>query len=168
MSRPALTTFQRLRILYKANSFPWKKHVMVGWDLDGNEYWEMPDPNNPGGRWKRWVQMKDDDIGLFEENKLPVQWQAWLRHTRYEAPTIEELLKEQRRRQLLQQRVRQLQLEEQEEKKKLEASSARERNQHAASSHAAPEEARKDQDTTEPMGHGETFTPGQWTPTSRR
>lgn len=24
-----------------------------------------------GGRWKRWVQMKDDDIGLFEENKLP-------------------------------------------------------------------------------------------------
>lgn len=48
MSRPALTTFQRLRTLYKANSFPWKKHVMVGWDLDGNEYWEMPDPNNPG------------------------------------------------------------------------------------------------------------------------
>lgn len=45
-----------------------------------------------------------------------MQWQAWLRHTRYEAPTIEELLKEQRRRQLLQQRVRQLQLEEQEEK----------------------------------------------------
>lgn len=21
--------------------------MMVGWDLDGNEYWEMPNPNNP-------------------------------------------------------------------------------------------------------------------------
>lgn len=55
-------------------------------------------------------------LTIIADGKTLVQWQAWLRHTRYEAPTIEELLKEQRRRQLLQQRVRQLQLEEQEEK----------------------------------------------------
>lgn len=47
-TKAPLSTLQRLRLVYKTSRFPWKKHVMVGWDLDGNEYWEMPNPNNPG------------------------------------------------------------------------------------------------------------------------
>lgn len=47
-TKAPLSTLQRLRLIYKTSRFPWKKHVMVGWDLDGNEYWEMPNPNNPG------------------------------------------------------------------------------------------------------------------------
>ncbi|KAI9314778.1 hypothetical protein BX666DRAFT_1839178, partial [Dichotomocladium elegans] len=112
-----LSKLQRLRLFYKVNQFPWKKHVMVGWDLDGNEYWEMPNPNNPAGRWKRWVQLKESpgDVGLFEENKLPVQWQAWLRHTRYEPPTIQDLVNEQQRLARLRERVRQIQAAEEKE-----------------------------------------------------
>ncbi|CDS05720.1 hypothetical protein LRAMOSA08248 [Lichtheimia ramosa] len=120
-TKAPLSTLQRLRLIYKTSRFPWKKHVMVGWDLDGNEYWEMPNPNNPEGRWKRWVQLKehDGDVGLFEENKLPVQWQAWLRHTRFEAPRIQELVQEQRRLAILRERVRKLEIAEQEEKLRL-------------------------------------------------
>ena len=43
----SLSTVERLKLIYKTNRFPWKRHVMVGWDLTGNEYWEMPNPNNP-------------------------------------------------------------------------------------------------------------------------
>ena len=108
----------------------------------------LPNPfNNTAtveGRWKRWVQLKehDGDVGLFEENKLPgkyihailsrvcrclgnssifsiVQWQAWLRHTRFEAPRIQELVQEQRRLAILRERVRKLEIAEQEEKLRL-------------------------------------------------
>lgn len=75
---------------------------------------------------------------MFEENKLPgrynaftrllamqltlfflVQWQAWLRHTRFEAPRIQELVQEQKRLAILRERVRKLEIAEQEEKLRL-------------------------------------------------
>ena len=45
-----------------------------------------------------------------------VQWQAWLRHTRFEPPTVQELVKEQQRLTRLQQKVRQLEFEADEER----------------------------------------------------
>ncbi|KAI8140554.1 hypothetical protein BJV82DRAFT_520125 [Fennellomyces sp. T-0311] len=168
MSKP-LSTLQRLKILYKANSFPWKRNVMVGWDLDGNEYWEMPNPNNPptvlGGRWKRWVQLKEhaDDVGLFEENKLPVQWQGWLRHTRFEPVTIEELQNEQLRLARLQQKVNKLEAAAEEER--LPEQKPQEPKQEAP----VPKEAKQQPLAgSEPEGQGETFVPGAWSPTSSR
>jgi NADH dehydrogenase [ubiquinone] 1 alpha subcomplex assembly factor 2 len=40
-----------------------------------------------------------------------VQWQAWLRHTRFEAPSIPELVQEQRRRLIIQERAKNLEQE---------------------------------------------------------
>lgn len=79
---------------------------------------------------KRWVQMSDrkanNDLTVFSQNKLPgmynkplhstkthvfflsVQWQAWLRHTRNVAPTINDLVQEERRRALIQDKAKAL------------------------------------------------------------
>ncbi|KAI9250542.1 hypothetical protein BDA99DRAFT_522793 [Phascolomyces articulosus] len=177
----SLSTLQRLKLIYKVNRFPWKKHVMVGWDLAGNEYWEMPNPNHPAGRWKRWVQMKEggDDVGVFEENKLPVQWQAWLRHTRYEPPAIQELVKEQHRLQRLQQKVRQLEIEADEERERLAVAALNEVKQQQSlkveqsqkmEEQEKPKEEKKKEETVAegslPEGQGETFVPGSWSPTA--
>ncbi|KAI8340060.1 hypothetical protein BC941DRAFT_239780 [Chlamydoabsidia padenii] len=158
MSKP-LSLVQRLSVSYKNLKLPWKKNVLVGTDLDGNEYWEMPSPL--GGRYKRWVQMKEhDDYAVFNQNQLPVQWQAWLRHTRYEAPTISELVQEQRRRMIIQERAKKL--EQEWEQKKL----LKQKQQEEA---ARLEDSRQEQATTsQPTGQGDTFVPGEWTPTNAR
>ncbi|KAI9488920.1 hypothetical protein BDB00DRAFT_884691 [Zychaea mexicana] len=156
-----LSTLQRLKLIYKTSRFPWKRHVMVGWDLAGNEYWEMPNPNHPAGRWKRWVQMKenDGDIAIFKENDLPVQWQAWLRHTRYEPPAKEELIREQYRLAKLQQKVRQLEVEADEERAEEQEKEPLQQQQKEG-----PDVA----EGSQPEGQGETFVPGSWMPTSSR
>ena len=42
-------------------------------------------------RERRWVEQKDAvDPFEYDESKLPVEWQAWLRHTRGDPPTVEE------------------------------------------------------------------------------
>ncbi|KAG2221776.1 hypothetical protein INT45_003416 [Circinella minor] len=192
----SLSTLQRLKLIYKTNQFPWKRHVMVGWDLTGNEYWEMPNPNHPKGRWKRWVQMKEggDDVGVFSENQLPVQWQAWLRHTRYEPPAIQELVKEQQRLTRLQQKVRQLEVQADEERERLavaaaneiqeqqqqyrqplkveQSQKAEENEDYKKSQEEQQQQQREKEKSAEagsrPEGQGETFVPGSWSPTASR
>ncbi|ORZ16285.1 hypothetical protein BCR42DRAFT_414728 [Absidia repens] len=151
---------QRLSLAYKNAKLPWKKNVLVGTDLDGNEYWEMPSPL--GGRYKRWVQMKEhDDYAVFNQNQLPVQWQAWLRHTRFEAPSIPELIQEQRRRLIIQERAKKVDQEWAQRKLQLQ-----EEQREAA----RLEESRHKQEpkASEPTGQGDTFVPGEWTPTNAR
>ncbi|KIM46845.1 hypothetical protein M413DRAFT_440419 [Hebeloma cylindrosporum] len=64
-----------------------------GRDLQGNKYFEMRNPNDPT-RKKRIVRYGEQEdmwkyIGGAE--RLPVQWSAWLTHTRPNPPTLEEL-----------------------------------------------------------------------------
>jgi len=50
-------------------------------------------------------------VGLVStciNERLTVQWQAWLRHTRTGAPTIQELVQEERRKALVQERAKAL------------------------------------------------------------
>ncbi|SAM03979.1 hypothetical protein [Absidia glauca] len=159
MSKP-IGLMQRLSVSYKNMKLPWKKNVLVGTDLDGNEYWEMPSPL--GGRYKRWVQMKEhDDYAVFNQNQLPVQWQAWLRHTRFEAPSIPELVQEQRRRMIIQERAKKL--DQEWEQRKLQK---RKEQDEAAQLEEATNQT--EQKTSEPTGQGDTFVPGEWTPTNAR
>lgn len=44
MSKPAASLLQRLSSTYKTKRFPWKKHALIGHDLNGNEYWDCPNP----------------------------------------------------------------------------------------------------------------------------
>lgn len=96
--------FTALRRLLPSRSRP------VGYDLQGNAFFESPNPN--GGRTRRTIVYREKkDISEYTAGeKLPVQWSSWLSHTRRDAPTIDELEKDQERRARL--RVNVLRIEE--------------------------------------------------------
>ncbi|KAG2231001.1 hypothetical protein INT48_001608, partial [Thamnidium elegans] len=125
-------------------------------------------PNPLGGRMKRWVQMHDkkgnDDLTVFSQDKLPVQWVSWLRHTRTVAPTINDLIQEERRREMVQSRAKAL--DQQWAKRKLELEKIQEDEQLEVNRLSAIDKAGEQKvQTTQPTGQGDTFSPGEWTPT---
>ncbi|KAJ1564656.1 hypothetical protein HK405_014292, partial [Cladochytrium tenue] len=70
---------------------PWREGRLAGQDLDGNLYWEAASRRPAGDLTRRWIEYADGraDPARFDADRLPVQWLAWLRHTRGDAPTIE-------------------------------------------------------------------------------
>ncbi|KAI0792376.1 hypothetical protein C8Q75DRAFT_804768 [Abortiporus biennis] len=76
----------------------WKRIInptsCVGKDLEGNKYFEYPNPQG-GNRTKRVVKYrKGYDMWTYVagQKRLPVQWTSWLTHTRSHPPTVQELL----------------------------------------------------------------------------
>ena len=67
----------------------------MGYDLEGNMYFESPNLRQREGinNTRRTVIYSDGRNALSQYNPdaLPIQWQAWLRHTRNDAPTVAEL-----------------------------------------------------------------------------
>ncbi|WOO77301.1 NADH-ubiquinone oxidoreductase assembly factor N7BML [Vanrija pseudolonga] len=65
----------------------------IGYDLQGNAYFETPNPN--GGRPKRTVEYKEQDPNRDDyrtgTKQLPVQWQSWMSWTRSTPPSLAEL-----------------------------------------------------------------------------
>lgn len=68
---------------------PWRKRWFVGYDLEGNSYWELMDYNNPY-RLRRKVEL-GRKMHIADFKPMP-QWMQWLRHARPTPPTVEELL----------------------------------------------------------------------------
>ncbi|KAH8101118.1 hypothetical protein BXZ70DRAFT_934511 [Cristinia sonorae] len=65
---------------------------LVGRDLEGNRYYEYLNPES--ARSKRVVKYRRGyDMWTYVAGgkRLPVQWSAWLTHTRPHPPTLEEL-----------------------------------------------------------------------------
>ncbi|KAK7032611.1 hypothetical protein VNI00_012874 [Paramarasmius palmivorus] len=65
----------------------------VGRDLEGNSFYERPSPF-PDGRTRRSVKYRkpeDQWHYIGGERRLPIQWSAWLAHTRSNPPTLQEL-----------------------------------------------------------------------------
>ncbi|KAJ1018494.1 hypothetical protein NDA18_006645 [Ustilago nuda] len=84
-----------------ARTLGWGKwKYMVGQDLAGNCYLELPslsgsiDPRHTR-RSIQWREKKE--LGDYDQRSIPVQWVMWLRHTRREAPTVEELARDRQR-----------------------------------------------------------------------
>ena len=93
-----------------------KARYIVGHDLAGNSYLELPslsgslDPRHT----RRSIQWKDKrELGDYDQRSIPVQWVMWLRHTRREAPTIQELVRDRERILLTQANAAKLALEDQ-------------------------------------------------------
>ncbi|RDB29916.1 NADH-ubiquinone oxidoreductase assembly factor N7BML [Hypsizygus marmoreus] len=66
----------------------------VGRDLEGNRFYEHPSSSSDPRRTKRTVQYhKPDDMWKYigGGKRIPVQWSAWLTHTRPNPPSLEEL-----------------------------------------------------------------------------
>ncbi|GHJ83939.1 hypothetical protein NliqN6_0341 [Naganishia liquefaciens] len=87
------------RILSRlAKLVPFGRNKPVGYDLQGNRFYEHPNPN--GGRPKRFVEYKKqyDDLSEYTVRaSLPIQWRSWLSFTRADPPTEEELQKDMQR-----------------------------------------------------------------------
>ncbi|KAF4965023.1 hypothetical protein FSARC_7117 [Fusarium sarcochroum] len=75
---------------WKALRLPWRKRFLMGYDLQGNTYWEFRltrgVENNE--RWRRIV--KYPRSAHYSSVKVSPQWHQWLRHTREEPPSVEE------------------------------------------------------------------------------
>ncbi|KAH8879908.1 hypothetical protein GQ53DRAFT_737842 [Thozetella sp. PMI_491] len=73
---------------WKALRLPWRKRFLIGLDLKGNTYWEFRDVRGAEGRWRRIVKYpRSTHHGDVDVSPA---WHQWLRHTRKEAPSIEE------------------------------------------------------------------------------
>lgn len=98
-----------------------KSKYIVGQDLAGNSYLELPslsgslDPRHT----RRSIQWKEKkEMGDYDQRSIPVQWVMWLRHTRREAPSIEELVKDRERILLTQANAAKLALEDRERRER--------------------------------------------------
>lgn len=96
-----ITPFQKIWHQWKSlKNVPFRKKWFVGYDLDGNTYWEFSNYNNPRGRLRRIVEYREKKSN-FTDYKLPPMWLQWLRHTRPQMPTLQQLLAEEQRQQVM-------------------------------------------------------------------
>ncbi|EGF78037.1 hypothetical protein BATDEDRAFT_91193 [Batrachochytrium dendrobatidis JAM81] len=102
--------FNKIKVINQ----PWKATRYVGSDLEGNMYFEGPPVREGISLPRRSIEYADgrSNISQYEPNAIPIQWQAWLRHTRETAPTVQELQDEIARRLYIQKRA--LEIQEQE------------------------------------------------------
>ncbi|KAG0284923.1 hypothetical protein BGZ96_010748 [Linnemannia gamsii] len=71
---------------------------LAGKDFEGNLYFEKPDPN--GGRYpRRTVELANPELSEanYDDADISVQWQAWLRNTRKDPPTLAEIQRDEAR-----------------------------------------------------------------------
>lgn len=71
---------------------------LAGKDFEGNLYFEKPDPN--GGRYpRRTVELANPELSEanYDDANISVQWQAWLRNTRKDPPTLTEIQRDEAR-----------------------------------------------------------------------
>ncbi|KAI5465757.1 hypothetical protein BGZ63DRAFT_400203 [Mariannaea sp. PMI_226] len=75
---------------WKALRLPWRKRFLMGYDLEGNTYWEfrLIRGSQSNERWRRIVNYPRSTH--YSQVKVSPQWHQWLRHTRRDPPTIEE------------------------------------------------------------------------------
>ncbi|KAL9489308.1 hypothetical protein ACSS6W_001585 [Trichoderma asperelloides] len=76
---------------WKALRLPWRKRFLIGFDLQGNTFWEFRltrGAQDSSERWRRIVSYPRSTH--YSQVKVSPQWHQWLRHTRREPPTLEE------------------------------------------------------------------------------
>lgn len=96
--RGKYTYFQKLLHRFKARrDIPFRRSFFVGYDLHGNTYWEFTVDGNMQ-RLRR--KLEPYEPKLFKADyfsTIPPQWLSWLRRTRREPPTLQELVNDQMR-----------------------------------------------------------------------
>lgn len=92
------TYFQRLLHRFKARrDIPFRRKFFVGYDLSGNTYWEFTIDGNMH-RLRRKLEPYEPKLFKADYfNDVPPQWIMWLRRTRKDPPSLEELMGDQAR-----------------------------------------------------------------------
>lgn len=90
------------RLYYKWKSLrnvPFRRRWFVGYDLEGNTYWEFK--TNATGRLRRMVDYRLKPhgllIGQYSQNEISPRWSSWMRFTRPNPPSLTELVAEEQR-----------------------------------------------------------------------
>ncbi len=78
----------------------------LGYDLEGNTFWEFRIGNNSPGRLRRIVEYRTKKN--WADHKIAPQWAQWLRYARIDSPTLEELRGDLLRQQIVKQRAAQI------------------------------------------------------------
>ncbi|KAF2197890.1 hypothetical protein GQ43DRAFT_443840 [Delitschia confertaspora ATCC 74209] len=78
---------KRLWYSWKMIKLPWRRKWLVGFDLQGNTFWEFKDAlhsnrNRRIVKYSRWTHYGDVNISP--------SWVQWLRHTRFDPPSLAE------------------------------------------------------------------------------
>lgn len=86
---------------WKSLRLPWRRHILIGSDLNGNTFWEyFPKGISRAARPRRILRpsrkMHHSDV------QIAPSWHQWLKQTRVEAPSIQEQVADVQRIQQLQ------------------------------------------------------------------
>ncbi|PTB67460.1 hypothetical protein BBK36DRAFT_1116397 [Trichoderma citrinoviride] len=76
---------------WKALRLPWRRRFFIGFDLQGNTFWEFRHhrgASDSGERWRRIVSYPRSTH--LSSVKVSPQWHQWLRHARREPPSLDE------------------------------------------------------------------------------
>lgn len=92
------TYFQRLLHKFKARrDIPFRRKFFIGYDLHGNTYWEFTVDGNMQ-RLRRKLEPYNTKIFKADYfSTVPPQWLLWLRRTRNNPPSLQELINDQLR-----------------------------------------------------------------------
>jgi NADH dehydrogenase [ubiquinone] 1 alpha subcomplex assembly factor 2 len=92
------TYFQRLWHRWQARrDIPFRRKFFVGYDLSGNTYWEFTIDGNLNNLRRKLEPYIKLPFEVDHYHTVPPQWHQWLRRTRPNAPTIQELINDQLR-----------------------------------------------------------------------
>ncbi|KAF5113629.1 hypothetical protein DV454_003455 [Geotrichum candidum] len=101
-----VTPFRQAYLQWRSlRNVPFRNKFFIGYDLDGNTYWEFFNPNNPD-RARRIVEYRDPKLN-WVDYEAPPQWVQWLRYARPHYPTLDELHRDKVRQQQIKEKVRQ-------------------------------------------------------------
>ncbi|KAJ1928230.1 hypothetical protein IWQ60_002260 [Tieghemiomyces parasiticus] len=111
-----MSQLKNLLQAWRSVRLPWRRTSLAGKDHFGNSYFEKHEKEAMVGYRvypRRWVELTTDadHYSQYDVNRVPVQWQSWLRHTRFDAPSDEEIARADARRELIKQRAKELDLE---------------------------------------------------------
>ncbi|KAK1251032.1 hypothetical protein MKX07_005587 [Trichoderma sp. CBMAI-0711] len=76
---------------WKALRLPWRRRFLIGFDLQGNTFWEFRHTRgaqDSAERWRRIVSYPRSTH--LSQVKVSPQWHQWLRHARRDPPSLDE------------------------------------------------------------------------------
>ncbi|KAG5418549.1 hypothetical protein I9W82_004077 [Candida metapsilosis] len=92
------------RLLHKwqaKRNVPFRRKFFMGYDLYGNTYWEFTIDGNMTRLRRKLEPFKEEIFKVDYFKTIPPQWLQWLRRTRFDAPSLDELVSDQLRQQRL-------------------------------------------------------------------
>ncbi|KAM9823467.1 NADH dehydrogenase [ubiquinone] 1 alpha subcomplex assembly factor 2 isoform 1-T1 [Syngnathus typhle] len=120
-------------------------------------------------RAKRMVEASNPAEYEYTEGSIPIEWDAWIRGRRKEAPSVEELMKNEAYREQIKLKAREVEekdlaLRTKEYDEGLVAIPSRT----VAAGHAAATSFGKQEPSKEPTSTANTFQPGSWRPNPKQ